>query len=190
MECASVARRAATRRDGLTLLEVLVAATVLAMVLLGVASMSGSTQVALQDLDLAEAAAHSARSTLENFQSAAWTSLHPFYNAFRLTSPSPGPKVSARFEVRASGLAPGNQFGRVTVREPTQAEAPRYNRGNGPRFPYSNPSNPYSGTSTSIGSPSATSEPKLYLIIVEVDIPAAPGRPPVRTRLQTWRFAL
>lgn len=190
------------RRSGLTLLEVVVASVLLAIIIVSVLAMTGATQTAIYDLDRSEAAANSAKAALEAFETAPWNSsqgtpcMHNFYHAFRRADPAFVPKVSSLFDVLGPGMVAGNKYGSVVVREPTAAEAPRYNKGTGPRFPYVTPTDPYVGVSSALsGTPggnglTTTNEPKVYLIIVEVNVPANGVAPPIRIRLQSWRFAL
>jgi hypothetical protein len=187
----------------MTLIEVIIACTILAVITLMASTMFVATDTTIKQIDYTEAAHNAASATLEACLTQYWThtntgftTMHKLYNSFRIANPATTPKVSSFFEVKAPGLPAGNQYGTIIVREPTKTEAPRYNNNNGPRYAYANATNPYQGSSTALPgggySMSSTNEPKLYLIIVEVNIPAltvggkpVPGRQPVRVRLQT-----
>lgn len=172
--------RAAGAR-GLTLVEVILASSVLAVAVLALMSASSTTSRSISEnseLVIAQGAAHDAMEELLRQQWVAppgppQADLISRYNNF-LSG------LQNTFTVKGPGLPPGNTYGRIVVREPTAAEAPAYNQGRGPKR-----TTPWTGAA-----PLPPSGPSLLLITVTVNIPARPGKSATSYELRSLRSFL
>lgn len=198
-----------SRKRGFTLLEVMIATALLAILILGMTSGIGATQRSVIETSEQTIAANAANDALEScllmnwdtsggtpdpsgaVGAAQWAkqpllSLYNSYIAANAASP-PLPVPAQRFCVVGPGMVPGNTFGSIIVREPTATEAPAYNLGLGKK---------YTGAATPTASniPNAlraqSGGPTLLVIVVEVYIPSRDGKSGTYVKVQSWRHFL
>jgi len=203
------AMRTTTRRDrGLSLLEVIIALSILAIVMLMVATMSGRSQSNVMEATLMARAEAAARFTMEQLVTADFNNylcapspnapavIGP-YTRFQQADPTKLPKVSDQFSVNAPGLPMVNNYGQITVREPTALECPWYryatNPGTTPPIMYRGYrswSYTAAGGTHMLDQTGVTPNVTCLIIIVEVKIPATVATSPCNIRLQSLRFYL
>lgn len=184
---------------GLTFLEVIVAAALLAVIMLAVISATASGQTVVKETSEQTTAMNYARSTMEALLESDWqTQLLPYYKNYLNQTYAPGPSNPPNFfPVPIPGepplidpahpgsifmdpitpSIPANKLGQFIVREPLPGECPGY-MGGGTHFPQA----AFPGPGT-IPLPPNPTAPTMLVLIVTVDLDSpGPTYPWARTR--------
>jgi prepilin-type N-terminal cleavage/methylation domain-containing protein len=159
------------RQRGLTFLEVMIAAALLAVVLMAAMSATATSQRAIGESTDQEISMNAARNVTEALLQAPWAD-----GAGGLLSYMHAPGGTP-FYVPIPGAAPGTNYGTIFVREPTASECPGYNRGGGPRWVLN--------STPTVPVPPAGNAPTLLVLIVRVQFPL-PSGPPIPGRAPTF----
>lgn len=192
-------------RGGFSLIEVVFAMVILALITLAGLSISASSTRAMNDGHDTIYATQVAKDQLERLMLNDWkTYTLVFYNDYLYFSNNPV-QLPVPFSRTGTTYGMGGQYAPlqnggwmyVTVREPTAAECTAngfaYNcdTSNTPQGPTRTTPwgplnwNPNLEVPTPV--PPTTNIPTLLLIIVEVRLPARGGQPPINVKLQSWR---
>ncbi len=179
------------RQSGLTFLEVMVAASLLAVVMLAVVSAAATGQTSVRETSEQTAAMNAARNKMEELLQADWqTVLLPYYKNYLNKTHAPGATNPPNFfgvaipgeppvfdPVRGAPFpypdpvnsrVPANRCGEIVVREPLAGECPGY-RGGGTHFPQA----PFPGAAN-VPMPPNPAAPTMLVLIVTVDLNTPP----------------
>jgi type II secretory pathway pseudopilin PulG len=178
------------RESGLTFLEVMIAAALLAVVMLAVVSAAATGQTNVRETTEQVVAMNAARNKMEELLQADWNQLLAYYKNYLNRTYAPGATNPPNFfgvalpgeplvidPVRGAPwpypdpvnpTVPANRLGEIVVREPLAGECPGY-MGGATHFPQ----RAFPGAST-IPTPPNPSAPTMLVLIVTVDLNAPP----------------
>ncbi|MEZ0229298.1 MAG: prepilin-type N-terminal cleavage/methylation domain-containing protein [Planctomycetota bacterium] len=193
----------ARRNSGLTFLEVMIAASLLAVVMLAVVSAAATGQTSVRETSEQTIAMNAARNKMEELLQADWTALLGYYKNYLNRTYQPGPANPPNFfgvalpgeapvfdPVRGAPFpypdpvnpsVPANRCGDIVVREPLAGECPGYMGGN-THFPQA----AFPGA-TPVPTPPNPQAPTMLVLIVTVDLNTPPpsfpwARPSIATQ--------